>query len=394
MSLRSTASELVYRTLVMAILPLNYLLSQLLRRRYIRQSVLHVSYMVHIPYYTTRILREHGMKADYLAIGESPVWDKCDYNIRRSRWPFVRLLREFTFVWTVARKYEILHLHFMLGISRIGWELPHLKRLGRKIVVHYRGCEIRNRERNTALHPKSNICQDCDYNAVPCTDPGILRMRANAQRYGDLFLVTTPDLKDFAPDAVHLPFFLPPAEALPTRAQAYIPSSPGRPFTIVHVTNHPGIEGTRYISQVMDRLQKKGFPIHFVFRKGISFQQTLELYATADLAIGKMKMGYYANSQIETLALGIPTITYVRPEFVTPEIEKSGLILSSLDDLEDTLEHYLTHPEALQAKRRAAAASVGRLHDNSILAAKLIAMYQSLTDCAPDTLPLKSKRVA
>ena len=33
-----------------------------------------ISYAVHVPYYTTRILRENGYHADYLSIGKSFHW--------------------------------------------------------------------------------------------------------------------------------------------------------------------------------------------------------------------------------------------------------------------------------------------------------------------------------
>jgi len=82
------------------------------------------------------------------------------------------------------------------------------------------------------------------------------------------------------------------------------------------------------------------------------------------------------------MAMGVPALTYVRPEFVTPELEDSGLILTTLPALESTLEHYLTHPEALAAKRRMARASALRLHDNARIAGRLIGLYSRLRDGA------------
>ena len=55
--------------------------------------------------------------------------------------------------------------------------------------------------------------------------------------------------------------------------------------------------------------------------------QVIKAFSEADLAIGKMKMGYYANTQIESMVIGVPTITYVRPEFITKELQDSGFIL-------------------------------------------------------------------
>src|SRR5262245_55056067 len=134
--------------LVATLAPINRVLARVHRRRFVPGSVLHVSYATHVAFQTVEMLRAHGMRADYLAVGTSPVWNRFDYQIVGSPWLFVSVAREFLLVWRVIARYEIVHLHFMVTPTRSGWELPLLKRMGRKVVVHYRGCEIRDRERN------------------------------------------------------------------------------------------------------------------------------------------------------------------------------------------------------------------------------------------------------
>ena len=75
-----------------------------------------------------------------------------------------------------------------------------------------RGCGIRDRQTNVSLHPGLNICEECDYGAYCEKDAVIRKRRDLSSKYGDLFFVTTPDLKDFVPYAVHLPFFVPEIE--------------------------------------------------------------------------------------------------------------------------------------------------------------------------------------
>lgn len=365
----SALSRALYVASIACLQPANALLALLLRRRLWPDSVLHISYMVHIPFHTTRLLRRHGVRADYLAIGESRLWNQADYVKRASRIPFVQAWQDFVWLWTVLARYQVLHLHFMIPLSKTGWELHWLKRMGRRIVIHYRGCEIRNRERNMQLHPAVNICQRCDYNATICTDPVNLRRAALAREVGSDFLVTTPDMLDFAPHARHFPFFAPDCEALPPPARA------GAPFTIVHVTNHPGIEGTEEIRAAVAAVAARGHDIRFEFLTDVSHDAVMHAYANADLAIGKMKMGYYANAQIESMALGVPTITWVRPEFMTPALRDSALIVSHLDDLAATIERCVTDPAFLAERRARARSSILALHDNDRLARDLIGLY-------------------
>jgi hypothetical protein len=349
--------------------PLNLVLTRLRQQDFVPASALHVSYMVHIPWHTTRILRRHGWKADYLAVGSSPHWDKADYY-KPAGWSFGLALKEFMLFWQVMAKYEVVHFHFMITMSVTGWEIPILKRLGRTVVAHFRGCEARNRELNMRLHPDINICQECDYNAAICTSRTNARRRRMAERWADLVLVTTPDMLDFMPQAIVFPFFAP--TSLPERRRTRAEDGPLR---VLHVTNHPGIEGTAAIQRAIENLRARGHRVEFVYLKDVPHESVLAAMQDADLAVGKMKMGFYANAQIESMASGIPTVTWIRPQFMTEELRRSGFIICHLNELERTLEHYLTHPQELEQKRRLARESILKLHDNDALARRLIDLY-------------------
>src|SRR5262249_9743660 len=153
------------------------------------------------------------------------------------------------------------------------------------------------------------ICQECDYNASICTSKINRKRRRLAEKYGDLFLVTTPDMKDFVPEAEHLPFFAPEVKPNAYALQCSNSTRNKDEIKIVHVTVHPGIEGTKHIQAVIDQLREKGFKINFTFLKNVPHERVFEELADADLAIGKMKMGYYANAQIESMSFGVPTVT-------------------------------------------------------------------------------------
>jgi hypothetical protein len=361
-------------SLVMCIRPLVLLVARRLPPPPVN-SVLHISYMVHVPWHMTRILRGYGARADYLALGGSPVWDRADFRYDAPRLPFLRALRELALFLSLLSRYRAVHLHFGLTPSAGGWEADALRRLGVRVIVHLRGCEARDRTLNMRLHPDVNICQDCDYNAEACSFPGMKSRIRRVMAAAHSVLVTTPDMLDFAPGAVHFPFFAPPGKTFPPRR---VPPECA-PFTLVHVTNHPGIEGTASIDACVERLRAKGYDIKFLFLRGVSHAAALEAIAGAHMAIGKMKMGYYANAQIESMMLGVPTITWVRPDLMTEELCKSAFIFSGLDTLETTLEYWLTHPEELAALGTRTRASILALHDEKTLARRLLTEYYNFS---------------
>ena len=115
-----------------------------------------------------------------------------------------------------------------------------------------------------------------------------------------------------------------------------------------------------------------------ILLQNIPHERALKEFSNADLAIGKMKMGYYANGQIEAMTLGVPTITYVRPEFMTEELKASGFIFTDLEHLEETLQYYLDHPNKLEEKREIAKNSILALHNNESIIRELIRHYTAV----------------
>jgi hypothetical protein len=368
--LRKGVGRLAYAASMLVIHPLNAVQAFIRSNRMVPRSVLHVSYMVHVPWHTTRMLREYGWKADYLAVGTSPHWNLCDFCAPQSN-PFMVAWQEFKLFWSVMACYEVVHFHFMVTMTRSGWEVPLLKRMGRRVVAHFRGCEARNREENMRLHPGMNICQVCDYNAKVCTSAVSLRRRRLAERWADVTLVTTPDMLDFMPAATVSSFFA-PADIEQSYSE---PWDGSRPLKLVHVTNHPGIEGTERIRQAVEAVRARGFQIEFLHLSDVSRTEVMHALQEADLAIGKMKMGFYANSQIESMVCGVPTITWIRPEFMSDALRESGFIICHLDDLESKLVAYLSDPAALSRKRKLARPSILALHNNAAIAGIMLNAY-------------------
>jgi hypothetical protein len=340
------------------------------------KGVLHVSYMVHVPHYTVGLLREYGLKADYLAVGRSSHWSQSDYVYEAPTDPVRRAVHEWKWLWFVLARYRIIHSHFMIGITQDGWELPWLKRAGVKLLVHFRGCEARDRAQNMQNHPEVNICQGCEYNPRICEMPVNHLRQGLARQHADKTLVTTRDMLEFVPEATWFPFFAPIDAALPDRRRAAWPQSPM--LRLVHVTSHPGLEGRPLIAEAVEKARAQGAPVEFHPVTGVTHAEALQELADADVAIGKMTMGDYANAQIESMALGVPTITWVRPEFRTPDLEASGFFLCHVNELAGLLLRLTQDPDLLATKRHIARSSVLKLHENKALVARLAEYYRDM----------------
>ena len=341
------------------------------------KSILHISYNVHICLETVSLLRDTGHKTGYLAVS-SPSMPGPDKTFIPSRIGIIRAIQEWLILIHYIGQYEIIHTHFGLGISREGWEFLALRNSGRKIVWHHRGCSSRDMKINEILHPEPiyNICFKCDYNGKACSGSDLVKRRQVLKKVAHKHIVTTPDLKDFYPNSVHIPFFSPTEYRSNYQFSSKRDYQLGETLRIVQITNHPGIEGAYEVQNIIDQLKAKGYQVDYKLLSGISPQESAQELTKADLSIGKMKMGYYANNQIESLALGTPCITYIRSDFMTPGLNSSAFILTDLSQLAQTLESIIKKPEILMSKRKLIPEFLTTHHSNQ----NIIDLYNQIYD--------------
>lgn len=338
------------------------------------RDVLHISYNVHIASNTNNILKNNGIDSYYMSVGKFNE-QESDCHLRFSKNPFIRIFQELK-SFRLMSEFKVIHSHFGLMPSRTGWEYDLLRKSGTKFVYHARGCKSRDYKKNLELQPDplKNICAQCDYNREPCTDYISNLRRARTLRCTDRVIATTPDLLDFLPDkSTHMPFFSPD-----------IDTSTWKDFdfeggvNIIHVTNHPGIEGTEEIIKIIKELKNEGLKINFEFLQGVPNDLYLEKLKCSHLNIGKMKMGYYANAQIESMAFGVPAVTYIRDEYLTDSINDSALIVCDLNNLKNTLREYVLDTNLILEKRKKCVSTIEKLHNNQVLAQKYNEIYKSL----------------
>jgi glycosyltransferase involved in cell wall biosynthesis len=371
-----TLDRFGYRLTAHLFYPVSRLLVLFFRRKK-GDGVLHISTVTHQPYVMTRHLRAQGLRADYLAKGEGWLsYDEkgWDFRMARMRLPGpVRYLYEFWWAWRLYPRYEVVHSHFLQLIGSGFWELRLLKQMDKKIVFHFRGDDVRRKEINMKLNPDLNCCQGCDYPEGYCHDLYKESLAEQARKHGDHLLVTTPDLKDFLPQATHFPLILP---ELPDQPPPFLERKGQRDvFKVLHVTNHEGLDGTRYIIEAVRRLREERVAIDLIVPRKIPFQEMLRMYQEADLTIGKLTMGYYANAQIESMYFGLPTLCYIREVFLE-EIPDCPIINVRPDNLYEKLKYYLAHRDELTEIGRRGPDFVRKYHSGPLVARRLIEMYR------------------
>lgn len=190
------AQHISFKVICLAALLLYRHISSINKKKLVVDSVLHISIISSKQYMLSRLLRRHGIRSAFLALNTDLV-DRLtlgyDYSIPFFIHPAKRRLLELYYLWFILARYDVIHFHFNVLLSLDnGWEMEYLKQMGKILVFHFRGCDLRQRSINMEKNPSLNCCLKCDYPKGSC-DTDYQRMRiAKAKVYGDLFFCHHP----------------------------------------------------------------------------------------------------------------------------------------------------------------------------------------------------------
>jgi glycosyltransferase involved in cell wall biosynthesis len=177
---------------------------------------------------------------------------------------------------------EIIHYDGGVDLFRDARLAKRWKKEGKKIVCHYMGSDLRLRGVHPVLDELSdlNLTNESDH------------------------LLRHPDIH-----YIYIPF---DASGLTPREVE------NQRLRILHSPTNRAMKGTHRILPVIERLRKER-PIDFVLVENLPHHRVIEIKRTCDIAIEQVGnyggTGYGRNS-LENLALGIPTVTEMTPDYV------------------------------------------------------------------------------
>lgn len=323
------------------------------------------------PYVVSRALRRLGHTSDVAVTERHAFGYPEDIVFDHDRLPTPwRQIRKATALASLIRNYDV--FHFYAGNSLLAGfrDVDLIRRAGRRVIMHFRGSEIRMCGRERAGR-KFSACSDC---ATQCTpDAGKVALRERAWEIADRVLVATPDLLEWVPGAQMI------TQAIDLDDWPEIPPPPPEKehYVVLHAPSNPVIKGTRYLEQAVANLQAKGYPVELRLMQRRPHAEVRRAVQEADIVVDQLLMGWYANFAIEAMVSGRPVIAYVRDDLKT----LTGFDPPILDANPETIEERLGTLVAdarLRAELGAAGrAYVERIHGAGRIAEQLVACYES-----------------
>jgi glycosyltransferase involved in cell wall biosynthesis len=281
-----------------------------------------------------------------------------------------RVFRQCLFAAWALQTYDVFHFFFGKSLLPAGLDLPWLKRLGKKVLVHFRGSDIRS----------SSLFQYQEKRLLgePATSPSLQspqqrRCLERWRRYADAMLVSTPDLLRIVPEAKLI------QQAIDLSRWEYKPEpldSNPQEIRIAHAPTVRYKKGTEFVLKTVDELKSQGYPVTLVLVKGIPHSEVKRLYQTCHVGVDQLLDGWYGNVSIELMALGKPVLCYIDPELAN---HRPGLPIVSATplDLAEKLKTLICDQPRRRHLGQQGRAYVEKWHDVNVIADQLTELYQS-----------------
>ncbi len=322
-------------------------------------SVLHVNNPAGVATHLSRGQRKLGLQSDVLLQHSHQFEYSYDYlyepeppkllessTVLGGGW---KVLRRFSNVVSLVREYDVIHFHmssildYRKPLFPRGLDVPIYKSLGKDVVVHHHGSDIRG-----------------------TGEPFFHDV------FADELLVSTPDLLNWSPDATWVPNPV-DIDSIPFVGA----TDDGPPYRIVHAPSDREKKGTEHVIEAVENVSGRGYEVELEIVEETPRDEALEIYKSADVIVDQVKLGWYGVFSVEGMALGKPVCVYIDEELQS-HISESPLVNATPETLADRLERLLeddAHRERIGEDGRRFAEDV---HGQTAVAEQMVELYENI----------------
>jgi len=297
-----------------------------------------------------------------------------NFNLGTKKNTLGKHLSALSFSLWAAQNYDI--FHFFWGESLYGLDgfphldLPLLRRMGKKIFVHFRGLDLIDLKHFDYLRART---AGDPVEEPPISRPDQLRSLALWRKYAHNLLVSEPDLLRVTPEAIMV------QQAIDLR---YWQSERSQPQSaedgIIRIAHAPSLrrkKGTEFVEQSVTELKSLGLPVELILIEKVPFHEVKALYERCDIGVDQVLYGWYGKVSIELMALGRPVVCYIDPQWF-PYRADMPIVDGHPRQLTQVLKVLVEDTQRRQELGRAGVAYVRQYHDVERIIDQCLKLYQ------------------
>lgn len=345
------------------------------------KKILHFGSLAGWPHTVARVSRAMGVPAENAVHVYKDVLDldrklPYDLSVFKHEDPFARkVLKTVNFLRECPTNYGVVHYHSTTLLHReyhfLG-EGQYLRRKGVPMVLSLGGGDARldgeAKKRNPYYYQEPRFLHDLRIKlrwfswskniAVCATDPEMAVIAADYFERVEIFRQPV-ELSKFP--------FNPPSEALEVPV-------------LLHVPTNPWIKGTDYIVKAVENLKKKGLKFEFKLVRQLSQEDFYKVLSQCDVYVDELRCGGHGMTAVEAMAMGKPTISYIRDDLQDKYPQDMPLVNGNPDTIEAVLERLILDAPLRRSIGIASRAYVEKYHDARIVVDKLAGTYLNLLE--------------
>lgn len=282
-----------------------------------------------------------------------------------------------------ASAFDVFHFHFGTSFLPRLLDVPLLKAMGKTVVFHFHGCEVRNKAWMRSHHGLA-ACTECEPFCKPDRQRWLL---AEAARHADRIYYSTKDLAESVPGGVELPLAIESARWEAAGRAAAFPEPNLRdgvrgPVVILHApTRWPLIKGTPHIEAAIDLLRAEFPKLEYHRIEKLPWAAMPDALASCDLLVDQLFMGWYGLLAIEGMCVGKPVVCYLRPEFAATAPD-CPLVSATPQSIAQVLRELIRDPARRRALGERGRAYARAHHDAEVVGRDLLAQYAAIRGAA------------
>jgi glycosyltransferase involved in cell wall biosynthesis len=288
------------------------------------------------PYALAAGLRRLGVEAAACTVNRHRFSYPTDIEVELSRPKSLeRTLEELA---PVIDRFDVFHFHARSFISRWpGQRYPSLLDLlilrmrGKKVFFHFRGQEVRLAGEFSELNPYNYVAEDPDRVFSKMPDDAKRRARDFICAVCNGVFAVDPELGSYVPAARIVP------RVLAEEQWPFVGVSDRARPVVVHAPSRRGVKGTEAVLQAAESLKAKGVDFELRLVEGLDHKEAAAIYRDADIVVDQLRIGWYGVLAVETMALGKPTIAYIREDLVNAAGPDLPIVSATMHDIEAKL---------------------------------------------------------
>jgi glycosyltransferase involved in cell wall biosynthesis len=265
--------------------------------------------------------------------------------------------------------------HFFWGVSLLSFwrfhllDLPILRFLKKRVIVHFRGRDILNDKYFEYLLDKA---QGKLVEPIPMSRPDQIKKKNKWEKYADIVLISTPNLFEvtnnsiLCPQVIDLSYWT-SVKTLPDIGEK-------QNIKIVHAPTRRHTKGTEIIIDAVETLKTRGFNVELILLENLHHSQIKEMYEECDFGIDQLLIGWYGKASVELMALGKPVVCYINQNY-TGLGEDLPIVNANPETLIHELAKLITDKRLREEIGIKAKEYVTKYHDVNKIADQLIKIY-------------------